>query len=199
MRVERCNGLFIIGWLCVLAGVYLLLGLGAALVTLAGMKLERRTFHHPESHEYYGVVQGRGRPAATVRTGPLMIDTRQMRVTVGGRLVELSPREWQVLEVLAFRVGEAVPQTELLDLVYPGERGFEKIRTVLWRLRAKIGKAGDLIVTVTGIGTLLRDVPAWAEGQKDGDAEAPVVADEAAGRPRGARDVRADGCGGDGA
>ena len=32
MRVERCNGLFIIGWLCVLAGVYLLLGMGAVLV-----------------------------------------------------------------------------------------------------------------------------------------------------------------------
>ena len=40
MRVDRGNGLFIIGWLCVLAGVYLLLGLGAVLVVFgAGLML----------------------------------------------------------------------------------------------------------------------------------------------------------------
>ena len=40
MRVASGNVLFLVGWLCVLAGVYLLLGLGAALVVLgAGLML----------------------------------------------------------------------------------------------------------------------------------------------------------------
>ena len=40
MRVDRCDVLFIVGWLCVLAGVYLLLGLGAVLVVFgAGLML----------------------------------------------------------------------------------------------------------------------------------------------------------------
>ena len=32
MRVERCDVLFLAGWLCVLAGAYLMLGLGPALI-----------------------------------------------------------------------------------------------------------------------------------------------------------------------
>lgn len=50
--------------------------------------------------------------------GPLRIDTAARRVRREGREVELSRREYALLELLAFRRGEVVRRTEIEDHLY---------------------------------------------------------------------------------
>jgi DNA-binding response OmpR family regulator len=138
-------------------------------VMLPGMRLETRTFHHPESHEHYGIVVARGREVTSVRTGPLLIDTRTMAVTVDGSPVTVPYREWQILELLAFNVGTVVKREVMLETLFPGERlHFGRVRTVLNRLRERLGDAGRLIVTVSGIGVMLAEQRASTAGQEGG-------------------------------
>ena len=91
-----------------------------------------------------------------LRVGPIVVDPTARRVTVAGRAVELTPREFTLLEYMArnhgrtlsrARIGEAVwnfqfdPETNVVD-VYVNY------------LRRKLGEMpdGTEIVTVRGVG-----------------------------------------------
>ncbi|MGM0488810.1 MAG: response regulator transcription factor, partial [Planctomycetota bacterium] len=65
--------------------------------------LVRRTYH-------------RKNPVLAV--GPLVIDTSTQHVERGGRIVELTAREYALLEYLAMRAGELVPRTDVWEHVY---------------------------------------------------------------------------------
>jgi two-component system, OmpR family, alkaline phosphatase synthesis response regulator PhoP len=55
--------------------------------------------------------------AELIRTGDLTLDLPRMRATVGDRLVELTPTEFQLLTALATQPGRIFTRAQLLDAV----------------------------------------------------------------------------------
>ncbi len=100
----------------------------------------------------------RGRPArpAVLTCGPLTLDPATRTTTVAGTDVQLSPREFAVLEMLLERAGGVVTRTELLDSVWDSAYdGVSNVVDVYVRnLRDKIDRRFDvqLIQTVRGAG-----------------------------------------------
>jgi len=86
--------------------------------------------------------------------GPLRIERTAHRVTVDGREIDLTPTEFKLLVLLAERKGRIQPRNMLLEVVWEAAPDIQT-RTVdmhVQRLRAKLGRAGDLIETVRGFG-----------------------------------------------
>jgi len=85
----------------------------------------------------------------------LEIDIEKHEVKVDGKLIDLTAKEFALLQYLAENKGKAVSRTKLLDTVWGIEVAIET-RTVdvhVKRLREKLGKkTGDLISTLRGIG-----------------------------------------------
>lgn len=97
-----------------------------------------------------------------IKVGDLLIDRQRFEVTVGGRPVGLTPKEFELLATLAAEPGRVYGRDELLDLVW-GRDGFVEPRTVdvhLARLRAKFVTARlpePAIETVRGVGYRYRE------------------------------------------
>src|SRR5262249_56869704 len=64
-----------------------------------------------------GALARRAHPAVppVLRRADLVVDTARRRAWRAGRLLELSPKEFGVLELLAAAQGRAVPAEELLE------------------------------------------------------------------------------------
>ena len=91
-------------------------------------------------------------PGLTI--GPLVIDRERHRVEVDGEEVTLTTIEFKLLLTLAEREGRLQSRETLLTTVW-GYNYVGDTRTVdthVTRLRAKLGRAGDLIRTVRGFG-----------------------------------------------
>jgi DNA-binding response OmpR family regulator len=96
------------------------------------------------------------RPAQTrspeLRAGALVVDPATHAVTLGGRAVELTAREFALLEYLASHCGEVVSRTRLLDHVW--DENFlgstNVVDVYVGYLRRKLGRR--LITTVRGVG-----------------------------------------------
>ncbi|MFI6509398.1 response regulator transcription factor [Streptosporangium sp. NPDC050855] len=104
-----------------------------------------------------------GRAAGeTVRVGPLTVDPAARRVTVNGREVELTRREFDLLEVFARNAGLVLSRPVLLERVwgYDFEVTGNAVDTFVGYLRRKLESAGEprMVHTVRGVGFVLRDV-----------------------------------------
>jgi phosphate regulon transcriptional regulator PhoB len=99
---------------------------------------------------------------ALVKVGDLEVDRQRFEVRVKGRRVELTPKEFELLAILAGSPGRVFGREELLDAVW-GRDGFVEPRTVdvhLARLRAKFTHArlpAPGIDTVRGVGYRFRE------------------------------------------
>ena len=93
-----------------------------------------------------------GLGAAVIEAGTLSIDTRQMRVTVSGVPVTLSPLEYRLLTYLMHHKDRVVPGPELLEHLYGDDDAHEAnaLEAVVVRLRRKLGSAA--IETRRGFG-----------------------------------------------
>jgi DNA-binding response OmpR family regulator len=91
-----------------------------------------------------------------LRCGPLELEPATRRVEVSGTAVELSPREFAVLELLLRRQGSVVPRAEVLDSVWgvSHEGGSNVVDVYVKYLRDKIDRrfGVELIHTVRGAG-----------------------------------------------
>lgn len=85
--------------------------------------------------------------------GPLQISEQARTVSVRGLRVELRPKEYQLLVVLARRAGQALSRKQLIDRLWPaGWEGAERALEVhVASLRRKLAVPG-LIATVRGVG-----------------------------------------------
>jgi len=96
---------------------------------------------------------------ATLEAGDLAIDTKSHAVTCGGRAVELTPREYDLLEYLVRNRGKAVSKQELIDYIWgSGYLGNDNIVEVYIRyLRKKIDDEGaeSRITTVRSFGYMV--------------------------------------------
>ena len=102
-------------------------------------------------------VAASGRLAA----GPISLDQSAHRVEVGGAEIELTATEFKLLRTLLEREGRVQSRTQLLQTVWQAQPDIQT-RTVdmhVQRLRTKLGKAGDWIETVRGVGYRLRHPP----------------------------------------
>jgi two-component system, OmpR family, alkaline phosphatase synthesis response regulator PhoP len=99
---------------------------------------------------------------AHVKIGELEIDRYRFEVRMKGRLIELTPKEFELLAILAGAPGRVFGREELLDAVW-GRDGFVEPRTVdvhVARLRGKFVAAkvpAPGIETVRGVGYRFRD------------------------------------------
>jgi len=103
-------------------------------------------------------VLRRGTPdsadASSLAHGSLQLDSERHRCFVGDAEVELTAREFELLEQLMRRPGRVMTRDGLLERVWGADITVttRTIDTHVKRLREKLGEAGDLIETVRGIG-----------------------------------------------
>jgi two-component system phosphate regulon response regulator PhoB len=86
--------------------------------------------------------------------GPIHLDRERHRCFLDGQEVELTAKEFDLLERLMARPGRVMTRERLLDQVWGSDIAVTSrtIDTHLKRLREKLGAAGDLIETVRGVG-----------------------------------------------
>ena len=100
-------------------------------------------------------------PAPAMTVGDLTIDTTSRAVCRGERTIELTPREYALLELLAARAGEVVTRTEIWEHVYDfnSEPNSNVIDVYVGHLRKRIEQGGlpRLIHTRRGVGYVLRE------------------------------------------
>ena len=101
----------------------------------------------------------RAEPTRRLEIADVVVDFRERRAWKRNRTVELTQREFQILELLAVRRGEAVAREELIAELWGTRDGVEvSTRTVdqhVAALRRKLGDNGTaprLIETVYGFG-----------------------------------------------
>jgi two-component system response regulator TctD len=74
-------------------------------------------------------------------------------------VLELTPRELALLKALMTSPGHAVSKERLFELVFPGEADvqYEAVEVVVYRLRKKLVGTGASLMTLRGLGYLLRE------------------------------------------
>ena len=106
------------------------------------------------------LLRRREKRLQTLEAGDLELERASRQVTVGGRPLDLSPKEFGILEYLLSRVDETVSRTELSEHVW--DESFDAmsntIDVLIYRLRKKVdgGREGKLLHTVKGAGYVLR-------------------------------------------
>ena len=95
--------------------------------------------------------------ADAISVGPIQIDPSKRSVTLAGESVDLTAREFDLLEYFARHPGRVFRRAELLDRIWGyGHEGYEHtVNSHINRLRAKIEtdpSKPEVIVTVWGVG-----------------------------------------------
>lgn len=100
-----------------------------------------------------------GQASPMLSAGPVSVDTRQMRVTVSGVPITLSPLEYRLLSFMLHHRGKIVTQHELTEQLYSQDfdRDSNTIEVLVGRLRRKLKV--DLIETRRGFGYIVADEP----------------------------------------
>ena len=95
-------------------------------------------------------------PAGAVSVGRLTVDVEAKRVRVNGTSIELTVREWALLELLMSRPGRVLSKEQIAQQLadYDAQLTPNAIEVYVSRLRAKIETAGVRIRTVRGFGYL---------------------------------------------
>jgi two-component system OmpR family response regulator len=93
-----------------------------------------------------------GQPQALLRAGDVALDPAARSVTVGGKPVELTAREYALLEALLRRAGRIVSRADLEQLLYgyDADVASNTVEVHVSGLRRKLGRT--LIETVRGMG-----------------------------------------------
>ncbi len=107
------------------------------------------------------LIRRRPRPLQTsLRTADIEMNRAGRRVTVAGKPLDLSPKEFALLEYLLSRVDEVVTRTDLIEHVW--DDSFDSfsnlVDVTIYKVRKKIdgGKDGKLLHTVKGVGYVLK-------------------------------------------
>ncbi len=106
--------------------------------------------------------RGLGSAATLIRHGPLTFDVTGRMAYLDEQLLDLSAREFGLLEVLLQRCGRLVSKEQLIERLceWGEEVSNNAIEVYVHRLRRKIEKGPIRIATVRGLGYCLEKVPA---------------------------------------
>ena len=118
-----------------------------------------KPFDFPELEARLHALMRRGRPiSGGVELGLMSFDRSNRRATVRGESLELSPREWLLLDLLLQQKDRVVTK-EQISLAWAQDRGensgVNSIEVYIHRLRRKLENSGLAIRTVRGLGYLL--------------------------------------------
>ena len=96
--------------------------------------------------------------SSPIATGALRYEPDSGAIYHGKQVLDLTPRELALLRTLLGRPGHAVSKERLFELVFPGESDvqYEAIEVVVYRLRKKLQATGAKLVTLRGLGYLLK-------------------------------------------
>ncbi len=96
-----------------------------------------------------------GHAAPSISIGNVILDPKQMRVTVAGIPKALSPQEYRLLSYLMLHVGRVVPQQELAEQLHGSyeDRESNAVEVLIGRVRRKLG--ANLIETRRGFGYVI--------------------------------------------
>jgi two-component system OmpR family response regulator/two-component system response regulator QseB len=104
--------------------------------------------------------RARGKPEPLVRHGELVLDPAARSVRYGGRPVELSPREFAILQELLVNAGRVLSKPQLEEKLYGWGEEIESnaVEVFIHHLRRKL--APGLIRTIRGVGYMIPREPA---------------------------------------
>ncbi|KAF1045448.1 response regulator transcription factor [Xylophilus sp.] len=110
----------------------------------------------------HALLRRGGAGAQEVVVGPLRHDRSSGAIYNGARLLDLTPREAALLQALMEQAGRAVSKERLFELVFPDgpQVQYEAVEVVVYRLRKKLAGTGVTLVTLRGLGSLLKADPA---------------------------------------
>jgi DNA-binding winged helix-turn-helix (wHTH) protein len=110
--------------------------------------------HDARSHEEFGRATSGPDGSSLVWTGPLVIDRWRRVAVLGGRALQLTHREWEMLDYLAAHLDRRCPNAEVTDAIWGPVSwdGGHVLRVVMTRLRAKLVPHEHLIETNPGLG-----------------------------------------------
>jgi len=95
-------------------------------------------------------------PGGLLRAGGIALDPERFEVTVRGKAVALTTKEFEFLKLLLSASGRALTRDQLLEKVWGYDRSMEiDTRTIdqhVARLREKLGTEGAIIATVKNVG-----------------------------------------------
>ena len=96
-----------------------------------------------------------------VLAGKLHYDKTSGAVYCGEQVMDLTPREIALLSALMHKLGHAVSKEQLFDQVFPNasEVQYEAVEVVVYRLRKKLAGTGVSLMTLRGLGYLLKQDP----------------------------------------
>jgi DNA-binding response OmpR family regulator len=121
-----------------------------------------KPFATPELVARIRALARRNAPKSNVLTlGNIVLDSGARRARVGERPLELSVREWAVLEYLLQHAGRVVSKQQIVDAIAPwGEDlTLNAVEVYVSRLRLKLDGAGATLRTIRGFGYLLEALP----------------------------------------
>lgn len=98
--------------------------------------------------------------ASRVRLGLLQLDTDSGAVYCGDEVLEMPPRELSMLQQLMNKPGKAIAKERLFEQVFPDSKEvqYEAIEVVAYRLRKRLADTGVQLVTLRGLGYLLKAI-----------------------------------------
>src|SRR5271157_1756510 len=112
------------------------------------------------------VRRSKGFSQSTLYVGPLRLNMDSREVTVDGRMVPLTGKEYSILELLVLRKGMVLTKEAFLNHLYGGmdEPEMKIIDVFVCKLRKKLTQAGadNLIGTVWGRGYMVREPALYA-------------------------------------
>ena len=120
--------------------------------------------------------------ARVLATGELRFGRSPQRVTVDGREIALSGREFRVLDALIQRRNRVVSREELLREAWSGplDEPTRRVDVMITRIRSKLGTAGRFIQSVRCVGyrfvEMAAIVPASGSNEQAGQPLHPVAA-----------------------
>jgi DNA-binding response OmpR family regulator len=90
-----------------------------------------------------------------IKCGKLELDKATKTAFLGNKVLDLSAREYELLELFMENQGLILPRNRILDLLWGWERGdvyYNTLTVTVKRLRDKIAPCRDYIQTIRGIG-----------------------------------------------
>ena len=97
-------------------------------------------------------------PSEIITLDEIRIDAGRHEVTVAGKPIALTHTEFLILRFLATRAGRVRTRSEIVDCVAGGPHVLERTIDVhVAAIRRKLGRSGDRLETVIGVGYRLRD------------------------------------------
>ena len=115
------------------------------------------------------VRRSKGFSQSTLYIGPLRLNMDSREVTVEGRMVPLTGKEYSILELLVLRKGMVLTKEAFLNRLYGGmdEPEMKIIGVFVCKVRKKLAQAGadNMIGTTWGRGYMIREPVVSREGE----------------------------------